>query len=71
MNNQQRQMKLDDEKWYASQKVGYDLAGAMDWCSVCDWSKECSESKSGKTCTYTKTKGTPCATAYNKLVRKK
>ena len=63
-------MKLDDEKWYASQKVGYDLAGAMDWCNYCIYSIECKENKSGKACTFNKIKGYPCAQAYNKMKKK-
>ena len=68
MTNQERQIKLDDEKWYASQKVGYDLAGAMDWCGYCKYQKEACESKSGKECTFDKPKGFPCAQAYKEMV---
>lgn len=61
MINQERQMNLDDEKWFASQKAGEDKAGSMDWCNYCSYQTKKS------TCGYTKTKGTPCATAYNKM----
>ena len=32
MTNQERQKLLDEEKWLASEKAGYDKAGGMDWC---------------------------------------
>ena len=66
MTKQERQNKLDIEKWCASQKAGYDLAGAMNWCNYCKY--QCS-----KKCIYgqnpvdkIKVKF-PCAAAYAKL----
>ena len=65
--DQEQQMKLDDKKWFASQRVGYDLAGAMDWCNYCQYQSESKESRSGKQCTFNKTRGYPCAQAYSKM----
>ena len=68
MNNKERQQKLDIEKWLASEKVGYDKAGGMEWCTYCEWT-EYVDNKNGGMCTYEPTSKSkyPCATAYNRM----
>ena len=66
MNNVQRQMKLDDEKWYASQKAGKDRAGAMSWCNFCKFQSDNKCSYGNKPTDKIRVKY-PCATAYNKM----
>lgn len=74
MTNQERQIKLDKEKWFASQKAGRDLAGAMGQCNYCNFqAKNITEGK--VYCSYGN-KPTdkirvkfPCATAYNKMIK--
>lgn len=70
MTNQERQMKLDDEKWYASQKSGKDLAGEMSWCTYCDYQtnngmkKLCAYGDNPKNAIRVKF---PCAKAFNRM----
>ena len=76
MTNVENQKIRDKEKWLESQKAGYDKAGAMPWCEVCEFSEPCRTSKSGRRCDYGGTTGDfdivpyPCATAYNRMKRK-
>lgn len=72
MTNQEKQMKLDDEKWYASQKAGKDQAGRMDWCLYCIY---LNLDKKNNPCAYgdkptdkIKCKF-PCAVAHNKMLK--
>ena len=37
MTNKERQKKLDEKKWIASEKAKEDLSGLLDYCSHCDW----------------------------------
>ena len=75
MTNLENQKIRDKEKWLESQKVGYDKAGDMGWCRVCEFSTECVTRESGRRCDYGGTTGDfikvpyPCATAYNRMKR--
>lgn len=67
MTNKERQHSLDKKKWIASESVGFDMSGAMDYCAVC-------ESNERMTCVAPqdeREKNTLCATAYNRLIRAK
>lgn len=68
MTNKERQAKLDEEKWLLSEKLGYDKAGGMDWCTHCECA-EYADNKNGGECTYTEDKKNlyPCARAYNRM----
>ena len=76
MTNSENQKRLDKKKYYASIEAGYDMAGNMDYCKVCQFSVNCSTSKSGYRCDYGGTSADfdltpyPCSTAYNRMVRK-
>lgn len=65
MKNQDRQRSLDKKKWFASEKHGTDMSGAMPYCKFC-------EKRFGMTCRADqseRTKDSLCAIAYNRLVR--
>lgn len=66
MTKQERQNKLDIEKWHASQKAGYDLAGAMNWCNYCAYQRK-RNCVYGDKPTYKSRVKFPCATAYAKM----
>ena len=70
MTNQERQQKLDVEKWLKSQELGVDNSGVMPWCTYCDF-----QTYNGifGLCTHngdTKVKY-PCAKAYNRMTKNK
>ena len=68
MTNKEKQVKLDNEKWLESEKVGYDKAGEMDWCYYCN--HQFSDLTNNKfKCMYDGDSYTPCATAYNRMKR--
>lgn len=67
MKNFERQKKLDEKKWIASEKKGFDMSAWMQWCGYCD-------KKTGLcgTCTATQEEREGqclCATAYNRMQR--
>ena len=75
MKNPELQKSLDKRKYLESQRVGYDKAGDMSYCSVCEFSAHCESRASKKRCDYGGTIGDfekvpyPCATAYNRCRR--
>ena len=70
MTNQARQKLLDEEKWLASEKAGYDKAGGMEWCTHCEHT-EYADNENGGMCTYieSSTMKFPCAKAYNRMIK--
>ncbi len=63
----ERQATLDGLKWIASENIGRDLSGEMEYCKACDFCNETS-------CTLTQKEREnklQCATAYNKFHRRK
>ena len=66
MTNAERQKRLDEEKYYASQKHREDKSGKMPYCSKC-------EHLSYRNTCYVKQQEREaqclCAKAYNRLVR--
>lgn len=76
MTNSENQRIRDKEKYLESERLGYDKAGDMTWCEFCEFSTTCMSSISGKRCDYGGTSGDfekvpyPCATAYNRMMRK-
>lgn len=75
MKNPELQKALDKRKYLESQAKKVDLAGAMPYCSVCEFSVTCETRATKKRCDYGGTTGDfdkvpyPCATAYNRMVR--
>lgn len=68
MTNKERQKKLDEKKWIASENAGYDKSGDMDYCEYCDHqtpSGDCEVNQVHREVYYS------CATAYNRLKRSK
>ena len=76
MKNEILQKRLGTRKDLESQKLGYDKAGDMPYCKSCEFSTDCKSSITKKRCDYGGTSGDfievpyPCATAYNRSVRK-
>lgn len=65
MTNKNRQRSLDRKKWLVSEKLKWDMSGAMPYCDFC-------EKRFGMTCKADqsdRTKDSLCAIAYNRLVR--
>ena len=71
ISNKKLQEKLDKEKWLLSEKLGYDKAGGMDWCTHCEFT-DYADNKNGGVCTYLECKKNlyPCAKAYNRMKKK-
>lgn len=67
MTNKERQKRLDEKKWLASERKGFDMSAWMEWCEHCD-------KKTGMfgTCSATQEERETaclCATAYNRMQR--
>ena len=67
MTNKERQKKLDEKKWIASEKAKEDLSGLLDYCSHCDWQDiyGCMATQEEIEREY------KCAKAYNKMQKAK
>lgn len=69
MTNEERQKKLDEQKWLESEKKGLDMTGRMDYCYSCLHqsleASQCGVSQSCRESNYL------CAKAYNSMRRKK
>ena len=66
MNNVENQKRLDRKKYFKSLEFGEDQSGKMDYCKVCEFSKN-NHCPIGQT---SRELSTLCATAYNRMVRK-
>ena len=68
ITNKERQQKLDVEKWLLSEKLGYDKAGGMDWCTYCIYTQY-ADNQNGAKCNFIDNgrNGFPCARAYNRM----
>lgn len=68
MTNKERQLKLNKEKWIASESAERDLSGEMAYCVVCKFAAACSV---GAVIQSERDKNLWCAKAYNRFVRNK
>lgn len=67
MKNQERQVKLDKEKWIKGEEIKSDPSGSMKYCSKCEYNKE-------NVCTISqdeRVQNSICAKAYNRMTKNK
>lgn len=67
MTNKERQFRLDEKKWIASEQAGEDMSGKMDYCQNCgkQTAYGCAISQEEREAQ------SECAVAYNRMRRKK
>ena len=73
MTNKARQKSLDRQKWFESEKNGYDMGGCMLYCQFC-YKADHSDPTLNGSCYASQTEREDlslCAIAYNRMVRKK
>ena len=72
MTNKARQKKLDKDKWFESEKNGFDMGGCMLYCEFCEYADHSHPTFNGK-CYSTqdeRVKYCLCAKAYNRMARR-
>lgn len=71
MNNIQRQKWCNEQKWLTSEAKKSDQSGYMAWCDYCKYKQSENEKTPCMVNQLNKELNCLCATAYNKMVRKK